>query len=449
MGMFTDLIPQKLTPQEQKWSNEAAAVGLKWLKQTHISHGLYSFNECKHEQEIGNSKVRIKSFKCHACYEQKIKDEAHKKGLTLLSKYDVKYANYKFNNCGHEQRMLIGNVGKKTQGTRCIKCYQEKLMIEATEKNLTWLKKITGDNSLYKCNICRNEYIYDSAKVRCASRRFRCNGCVENKWVKEAKQKNITFIENIDAKYAKYIINGCGHEKIFSKSVVRKFNIFCDECKEIKWQEDAALKNLIWICQIDSQRSQYIFKECGHEQTLQMGHIRTEYKHKCTECQNSNWDFHAKINNLTRIGQIDGNYSRYIFNECGHEQTITMGNVERGIFACQSCEGSWVTRPSNLYVHLIELQGESIVKVGIAKNVERRSNQYGLPDDAIIKTLLVVPFDTGKQASDAETAVLRKFRAYKAKNIGHIMAKSGETECFEALKLPEILAFTKSAAGVK
>jgi hypothetical protein len=289
MGMFTDLIPQQLTPQEQKFTFEAVTKGLKWLMQTRKHHGLYRFKDCLHEQEINNQQVRRKrlknTFRCKICFQKKLSDESDMVNLTWLKQTKEHYGLFRFKDCKHEQEISNSNV--RTKRFSCQTCRKQKRKNEANQVNLNWLR------------------------------------------------------------------------------------------------------------------------------------------------------------------QTRENYGLYRFNDCGHEQEIDNGAVKANRFACQTCEDTWFTKPSNVYVHSITLQGESIIKVGISQNVQHRIKGYGLPPEAVVQTVLVIPTKTGKEASDIETIVLAKFKPYRAKNIGHIMTKQGQTECFDASKLGEILDFTKAIAGVK
>jgi hypothetical protein len=339
MGLFTDLIPKELTPQEQKWSDEAAAVGLIWLKQTRYAFGLFRFVDCGHNQEITNDNVRKKSFRCKCCFNEKFKAEAE----------------------------LV---------------------------NLTWLKQARPQ-------------------------------------------------------YGLFLFKDCGHKQEIQNDAIRKNNFKCRFCYEKKLKEEAEAAGLTWIKQTRIGYGLFRFKDCGHEQEIQNTHVRLQTCFKCQLCFMEKLTTEAALVGLNWLKQTRQNYGLFRFNECGHQQEIANANVRRNRFKCQTCEDTWATKPSNVYVHSIELQAEAIIKVGIAKDVQSRIKYYGLPSEAIAQTLLVIPTKTGKEASDIEKIVLKKFKPYRVKNIGHIMTKSGATECFDVSKLSEILDFTKSLAEVK
>jgi hypothetical protein len=341
MGMFTDLIPQQFTPQEQKWSDEAAAVGLTWIKKKDNDVSIYIFSKCNHEQEIKNYNVRDKKFTCRFCKNEKYKNEALSNG------------------------------------------------------NIEWLYQSRHGYGLYRFVACNHKQEISNSMVRIGS--FKCSSCQNEKYINEA-------IEN-------------GRIK--------------------------------WICKIRPNYSKYIFLSCNHEQEIAHNNVKNGL-FRCRECQIEKFKNEALQNKIVDwVRKTKPHYGLYRFIKCGHEQEISNTQVRTNYYACQTCKDTWATKPSNVYVHSIDLQGETIIKVGIAQNVQHRIKGYGLPPKAIVRTVMVIPTKTGKEASDIETMVLSKFKPYRAKNIGHIMVKSGETECFYASKLSEILAFTKSVVGVK
>lgn len=336
--MFTDLIPQQLTPQEQKWSDEAATVGLTFVKRTKLGYGLFIINLCKHQIELSNSNARRNKFLCKICKEEDLRNNAKQNKIKYINKTKYGYALYEFIDCNHTQEIASARV--KSKEFRCAKCFENNFKKDASESNLIWIKQSYGNHGLY-------------------------------------------------------IFKFCGHERILSNASVRNKKFKCLDCYNKKLKDESLSVNLAWL-----------------KQTFK-------------------------------------GYGLFKFNKCGHTQEIKNSNVRRKVFQCQTCEDTWFTKPSNVYVHIISLQGETFVKVGRAQNVENRINGYGLPSEAVVQTVLEAPTKTGKDANDIETKILQKFKRFRAKNIGHIMTKSGSTECFDASKLSEILDFTKAIAGVK
>jgi hypothetical protein len=340
MGMFTDLIPKELTPQEQKWSDEAAAVGLTWLKKTRDSYCLYKCNSCGEKQEFLMRCVRTKNFRCKTCFNQKLLNNSRPFGVIWLNQTRIGYGLYRFKDCGHEQEIQNANIVRKSFG----------------------------------CQTCRHQ-----------------------KYIKEAAD------------------NG----------------------------------RVKWILQTKGNHGEYLFIECGHKQEIINAEVRKN-NFKCVTCQYQKYKNEACVGGRVKwLNYLRRHHCLYQFLDCGHQQEIAISCVKKGTFICRTCEETWYTKPSKVYVHSISLQGETIIKVGYAQNLEHRIKGYGLPIETIVQTVLVITTKTGKEASDIETKILQKFKRFRAKNIAHIMTKSGSTECFDASKLSEILDFTKAIAGVK
>tara|TARA_B100002003_G_C13923073_1_gene448744 strand:- start:208 stop:489 length:282 start_codon:yes stop_codon:yes gene_type:complete len=72
------------------------------------------------------------------------------------------------------------------------------------------------------------------------------------------------------------------------------------------------------------------------------------------------------------------------------------------------------------------------VKLGYAKTVEERAKTYGLPTNAKIMQVNLLPFDTGRAAHEAESSIHKK---YKSKRLSSRRMKkyhtvSGYEECY-------------------
>ncbi len=215
---------------------------------------------------------------------------------------------------------------------------------------------------------------------------------------------------------------------------MRKRNPKCNCCWVDRLKSEAA-QGWIWLSQIDAKYSSYKH-HCGHTQNTRMGHMRKGVV-KCANCQAEKFKSET-AQGWAWLGQVYGNYGHYQ-HVCGNAQIFHTSNMDKGMVACHACEESWATKPSNLYVLYISLQGEALVKVGISGNLDHRKNCYGLPPEAEVTTLKTVPFATGLGAKAAEQKVLKKFRKHQLKNIDHIMSRSGATECFCPSVLDQIL----------
>lgn len=193
----------------------------------------------------------------------------------------------------------------------------------------------------------------------------------------------------------------------------------------------------------------YRFLSCGHETYLKTGNVRLavngkQGKYTCRDCIADRHKIEADEAGLIFIGHGKTSYFRkYKFKSCGHEQEIAVSAVRSGFFKCFTCGSTAHNQPSNLYVNVITMDGYSTVKVGIAKNLDRRIAEYKLQRRCDIHTALVISFGTGRGARESELEVKRKFRDFVDPMAREIMTSNGHTECFLIDKFEEILEFCK------
>jgi len=106
--------------------------------------------------------------------------------------------------------------------------------------------------------------------------------------------------------------------------------------------------------------------------------------------------------------------------------------MRKGYFCCNTCEETYRTQPSNVYLLHIKNGSDEWLKLGYAKNVNTRINQYGLPPGAVVTDVVVTAFATGSDAHEYEEALHAQFKRKKlsqkrAKELGMV---SGFTECY-------------------
>ena len=80
----------------------------------------------------------------------------------------------------------------------------------------------------------------------------------------------------------------------------------------------------------------------------------------------------------------------------------------------------------------IKVGNEEWLKLGVAKVLETRIKQYGLPKIAVIDVLKVLPTITGQEALEKESSIYHQF---KSSRLGQDEMKrwlrySGYTECY-------------------
>jgi hypothetical protein len=304
---------------------------------------------------------------------------------------------------------------------------------EAKAHGWEWVEMVDSrqSRSLYK-HSCGHMQLFATASMR--KGQIKCGHCQEEKFKSEATAKGWTWLSQFAYRQSLYQ-HQCGHTQVVETSNMRRCGAKCQHCWLEKIKAEATANGWFWISQVDEDYGRYQH-QCGHEQDVQMTNMRRTMV-QCSHCQEEKLKSEAQ-NGWTWLGQVAWYYGLYQ-HRCGHTQKITMGNMRKGMVACHACEASWATKPSNLYVLYISLQGEALVKVGISGNLDHRKNCYGLPPEAEVTTLKTVPFATGLEAKAAEQKVLKKFRKHQLKNIDHIMSRSGATECFCPSVLDQIL----------
>jgi hypothetical protein len=265
----------------------------------------------------------------------------------------------------------------------------------------------------------------------------------ETKWSEEADSAGLTWIKKSRNNYNICKFNSCGHIKELHTSSIRTKNILCKECVEIKRHAYASSVGLTFVKRVKDFYGLYKFNLCGHEQEIDFTSV-SRNTFKCKACFAYNKHLVANNYGLDFITNTKEYYGLYKFHACGHEQEIQHSAVKINNFTCQQCNGSWSTKRCSLYINTISLQGECFIKVGISKDVKRRIHQYGLPKDASVEIAFEFQFNTGMQASEIETSIIRKFSEFKINDVKHIMTKQGSTECFSVGCLDQMKKFAKA-----
>jgi hypothetical protein len=264
------------------------------------------------------------------------------------------------------------------------------------------------------------------------------------KFKAEAAFHGVEFLGRGAGRNHKYKLT-CGHEQDVRSDAMRDGQFSCRVCSIKKDSTSASLLGAEMLSK--SRRKDYaVYKlKCGHTQEIAKCHMRRN-NFECKTCLGIKLQTEAGKQGALIIGPGERKDRRMYRLACGHERTVAMNAMRKGWVRCNVCEVSWATKESNLYVHAVELGGEVVIKVGIARIIETRNTQYGLPADAQLTTLLTIPFSTGKDAIRAESRVKQTFKHGRKTNAKHIFTKSGWTECYEPQYLVAILTYCKSLA---
>lgn len=176
--------------KDQKLHDEAASAGVELLERIKGGEsGRYRFVSCQHEQVMTTGVVRIKSFKCHSCFDEKLHEEARNAGVEFLNQVNGGRSRYRLA-CGHEQLIAAGDVRRNL--FKCQTCLIEKLHNEANEAGLELIEKIDGGSARYKFMCCGNERVIETSGVR--RNLFSCHVCGES-WAKKSSNLYLNLVE--------------------------------------------------------------------------------------------------------------------------------------------------------------------------------------------------------------------------------------------------------------
>jgi len=137
--------------------NEAKQAGLTLYGESHTSgkNKWYLYKApCSHTLVRRSDQVRLGDWKCDACIETKLNDEAAKVGLELVGKgKDKAHRQYQFRSCGHVREITTANVRSNT--FHCDKCFWEDKSQVLEQRGLTLLGKVdVRDKYLFKIIQC-------------------------------------------------------------------------------------------------------------------------------------------------------------------------------------------------------------------------------------------------------------------------------------------------------
>ena len=398
LALRADLVRNKLNRQDlgswpcenckwKKYKSDAENANLEIIKKAENTHNLiYKFKECGHQQEIAKHEVSTEQFQCRECLEIKLEKEANLKNLTIVGKNsDTGMRIYKFLSCGHQSELRISSIRnsikRNNKPHKCWACHNEKLAREASEAGLLLYGERSGRGKnkwyLYQAD-CGHSIERRADQIKIGD--WRCQACIDTKLSNEAEKAGLRLL-------------GKGKDKAFRT---------------------------------------YEFIDCGHVKEISTDSVRNNTFH-CDVCF---WD--DKHNTLEKRGlRIIGSGSKgdnriFEFIECGHIKEISLQSALDGSFVCHECDETWYSLPSNLYLLKIKVGDEEWLKLGVAKVLETRIKQYGLPKIAVIDVLKILPTITGQEALEKESSIYHQF---KSSRLGQDEMKqwhrySGYTECY-------------------
>ncbi len=346
--------------------------------------------------------------------------------------------------CGHEQE--IRTCDMRIGRFRCQTCLVDKLAAEAAAQKATIAGKGKHKDYLRYLMSCGHEQEVETGKMRTG--RFRCRACLADKLVVEAVAQGSTIIGKGKNKgYRRYRLT-CGHEQEVETGKMRSGEFACQTCLADKFVVEAAAHGAVIAGRGKNTDRRRYRLTCSHEQEIQISAMRTG-EFACQTCLADKLVVEAAAQKATIVGRGENKgYRRYLM-ACGHAQEIRTSDMRIGNFRCHTCEESWATKPSNLYLHEIRYGDTTLLKFGRAQNVEVRAKQYGLPAEATVRTLHTWSFTKGLIADRIETLVGRIVPRLDRELASQVLTASGSTECFHVKHAALIIDVTDGFHAIR
>jgi hypothetical protein len=408
----------------------------------------YRCDKCKYLSEYQPTHIRKKNVRCANCYLEQLKSEAKKASFNLLDAgTDPERRLYECVVCKAERELYTASV--RNGEVRCQTCLEQRLETEASKKRFTIVGKgRAAEYRLYSCIECGHQQERQTPDVRVGN--IACESCSIGILEADAREKELTLIGECGQDgYRLYQFDSCGHEQALQMSHVREGRFECKQCLQEKHEAEAINVGLTLIGKGSKPKfRKYQFVDCEHEKEIEPGDVR-DGTFKCAICFDNKLVQEAGKFGLTLIGAgRNANYRLYSFDECGHERALYTSAVRKNSFICDTCEEVSRDLPSNIYLAQIKVGSSKWIKVGYAKNPEDRIKRYGLPSRAIFLGMLVIPEKTGREAEKFERGLHRRLRAkrFSPERMKRYHRLSGFDECYPIKMLDSLLAELETRA---
>jgi hypothetical protein len=289
---------------------------------------------------------------------------------------------------------------------------------------------------------CGHEAQYQTGNVRVG--KAGCQTCLDQRFIDEATSAGLVLLgQGKNSQYRTYRHIECGHVFEAKACHVREDSVRCNQCDNNRLAEEAAAAGLVLLGPgKDNHYRSYRWQSCGHEAEYQTTHVRIGNA-RCQACIDQKLIDEANAADLVLLGPGKSRiYRTYRWQSCGHKAEYQPANVRIGHVNCQKCEATAWSKPSNIYLlQFAADDGNTWLKLGVAKNIDARISKYGLLGEVrLIERLATIPTDTGKDAAAVEKALHTKFRK-KRIHPGQMKdyMKNGHTECYPVTMRDEIL----------
>jgi hypothetical protein len=284
----------------------------------------------------------------------------------------------------------------------------------------------------------------------------RCSVCQENAYKQIAEDRGLELIgpSDLGVGWRKIRIKDCGHTGDWRLQVFQQSGLWdnCKECFEDSCRSDAEDNGLEYLGKFDNcgTSRKYRYRLCGHEKTATPGQVQRGAI-ECKVCINEEYRQMALEVGLELIGPSSKKHSakRQFKLPCGCLKDIRIDHARRGSYLCDFCDDTHYTKPSSVYLIRFDHPDFSWLKLGYAKNIVTRSQNYGVIKGTAQTILCVVPYTTGSLAQRAELALHCKFKKHKLSKhvMGDFMTSNGHTECYPIAIENELLVELEKLIG--
>jgi hypothetical protein len=306
----------------------------------------------------------------------------------------------------------------------------------------------------YRCKVCGN--LEDMQITHIRRNNTRCLVCQENEYHQAASDRGLELLGASDkgVGWRKLKIKACGHVGDWRLNVFHQYGVWdkCKECFKEKCTTDAESHGLEYLGEFENcgASRKYRFNDCGHEkvatpQQVERGAV------ECKVCINEEYQQMAAEVGLELIGpsSIPRHATRQFKLPCGCLKDLRLDHARRGSYLCEFCDDTHYVKPSSVYLIRFDHPDFSWLKLGYAKNIVTRSQNYGILKGTVETILAVVPYSTGSLAQCAELALHYKFKNHRLskKMMEAFMTSNGHTECYPITIESELIAELEKLIG--
>jgi hypothetical protein len=208
----------------------------------------------------------------------------------------------------------------------------------------------------------------------------------------------------------------------------------CLQCFEESLELACRENNYKYLGKIGEESGAFreiVFNSCGHSKIVHHCQI-IKGNAVCRICVANGHKEAALEHGI--VGLSDTEDYRYKLYElpCGHNKVLRVDHAKDGSYLCDTCENSHYTKPSKIYLFKMKHEDFSWLKLGFARNINVRKNNYGLIGGVESELIYEIPVDLGRTAIKIEKKLHRDFKEYRyPKNLmKKYHVNNGFTECY-------------------